>query len=229
MTKLRSDLKAQMSRRVLDEPSAVWTPIDFLDGGTRTSVDKALQRMVAAGYLRRLDRGLYYLPNRDPRTGKGKLPSVAAVLDAVSRRDQTRLLIDGAMAAFDLGFAFEPPVKVIVLIDARLRPIQLGDQEIVFRQVAPSKLHWAGRPAMRIVQTMYWLHEVNAGELSVSVSQRLSEILGDPWSGQALRRDLIAGLPTLPIWMQDGLRALLEQTDPAPTLDFSRPSRRQPR
>ena len=229
MYDMPSDLKARISRRVQEAPSAVWTPIDFLDSGTRTSVDKALQRMVSAGELSRLDRGLYYLPHPDHKIGTGALPTAAAVLDAVSRRDQTRLLVDSATAAYDLGFATEPPAKVVVLIDARLRPIQLGDQEIVFRQSAPSKLHWAGRPAMRIVQTMYWLHEADPGGLSPISSQKLRGILGDPWHGQALHRDLIAGLPTLPIWMQNELRNLLEQTDTSPTLDFSPPSKRQAR
>ncbi len=48
------------------------------------------------------------------------------------------------------------PARVIVLTDARLRPIRLGNQQIQFKTVAPSRLYWAGRPAMRVVQALYW-------------------------------------------------------------------------
>lgn len=80
---------------------------------------------------------------------------------------------------------------------------------------------------MRVVQTMYCLHEVDAGWLSPTYRRKLQGILGDPWRGQPLHRDLIAGLPTLPIWMQNELRDFLEQTGTSPTLDFSLPSKRE--
>ncbi|GAF98168.1 unnamed protein product, partial [marine sediment metagenome] len=40
----------------------VWTPSDFTDLGGRDAVDKALQRRLAQGVLRRIDRGLYDKP-----------------------------------------------------------------------------------------------------------------------------------------------------------------------
>jgi hypothetical protein len=39
------------------------------------------------------------------------------------------------------------PARVTILTDARLRPIQMGKQRIVFQTVAPKRLYWAGRPA----------------------------------------------------------------------------------
>jgi hypothetical protein len=36
----------------------VWVPSDFAALGTRDAIDKTLQRMVAAGELRRIDLGL---------------------------------------------------------------------------------------------------------------------------------------------------------------------------
>ena len=54
---------AAISARLADGPAErVWTPVDFLDLGSRVNVDKVLQRLVAAGTLRRIDRGLYDTP-----------------------------------------------------------------------------------------------------------------------------------------------------------------------
>ena len=56
-------LKTQIVQRISKvPPRAVWTPVDFLDFGTRDAVDKVLQRLVNAGDLRRIDRGLYDKP-----------------------------------------------------------------------------------------------------------------------------------------------------------------------
>lgn len=50
--------------------------------------------------------------------------------------------------------------QVIILTDTRLRSITIQNLTIKFKLTAPSKLYWAGRPAMRIVQALYWLKDV---------------------------------------------------------------------
>ena len=51
-------LPDRLRARVDDAPRQVWTPADFADIGGRAAVDKALQRMVTSGQLRRIQRGL---------------------------------------------------------------------------------------------------------------------------------------------------------------------------
>ena len=69
------------------------------------------------------------------------------------------MLIDGLTAANDLGLTTVVPSRVVVHTDARRRPIQLDALRIDFKLTAPSKLYWAGRPAMRIVQALHWLKD----------------------------------------------------------------------
>ncbi|MGH8697476.1 MAG: DUF6088 family protein, partial [Burkholderiales bacterium] len=202
------DLQSRILDRVMSTPGAVWTPIDFLDLGPRAAVDKALQRLTAAGDLRRVDRGLYDKPRVSNLTGKPNAPDARAVIDAVARRDQIRLVVDGLTAANDLGLTTAVPARVTALTDARLRPIRLGNQRITFKQAAPSRLYWAGRPAMRVVQALYWLQDVLMSDRD-RVLARLASILDDQKHGDAIRGDLRDGLHTLPIWMQSILRELL--------------------
>src|SRR4029077_9295037 len=93
------DLAVQIDSRVAAQPGKVWTPVDFLDLGPRAAVDKSLQRLRADGKLSRLDRGLYYRATTNRLTGKSTAPDVRAIVDAVARRDQTRIVIDGLTAA----------------------------------------------------------------------------------------------------------------------------------
>jgi hypothetical protein len=53
------DLRSRLLARIECKPDEVWTPGDFADLGARAAVDKTLQRLAAAGELRRIDRGLY--------------------------------------------------------------------------------------------------------------------------------------------------------------------------
>ena len=81
------------------------------------------------------------------------MPDYRAVIRAVTRRNQARFVIDGMTAANELGLTTSVPAHIKVLVDARLKPIRLGRQEIHFQYAAPSCLYWANRLAMRVVQS----------------------------------------------------------------------------
>lgn len=209
-----TDLRARLLARVVSRPDEVWTPGDFADLGPRTAVDKTLQRLADSGELRRIERGLYDHPRQNALTGRETVPDYRAVIRAVTRRDQVRAVIDGMTAANDLGLTTAVPARIEVLVDARLKPIRLGKQEIHFKLAAPSRLYWAGRPAMRIVQALHWMQDMLAQDSERQrIQAALRRLLTDPQHGQEIRDDLRAGLSALPIWMQEFLRGLFGSLD----------------
>ena len=209
-----TDLRSRLLARIASSPDEVWTPGDFADLGGRAVIDKTLQRLTTAGDLRRIDRGLYDRPRKNELTGRPTVPDYRSVIRAVARRDQVRVLVDGMTAANDLGLTTAVPARIEVLADARLRPIKLGNQEIHFKFAAPSRLYWADRPAMRVVQALYWMQDMLAQDSERQrIQTALQRLLADPRHGQAIRDDLRAGLSALPIWMQEFVRGLLASTD----------------
>ncbi|MES0100696.1 DUF6088 family protein [Mesorhizobium sp. M0019] len=218
MRETRSDLKALIQDRMATSPPrTVWTPADFLDLGNRDAVDKVLQRMVKAAELRRIDRGLYDRPTFNTLTQQKSPPDPRGVIDAVARRDQIRVLVDGMTAANDLGLTDAVPARIVVHADARLRPIHLGNLDITFRPTSASKLYWAGRPAMRVVQALHWIRDMlGDDDGDQKLLRRLRRLLNDPDQGDRLRADLAEGLPTLPAWMQVLLKPLLKDAAQAP-------------
>jgi hypothetical protein len=196
--------------RIARDSGSVWTPGDFADLGRRAAVDKTLQRLEAAGDIRRIDRGLYDRPTINSLTKKPAVPDYRAVIRAVARRDNARFVIDGMSAANDLGLTTAVPARIEVLVDSRLKPIKLGNQVVHFKTAAPSRLFWAGRPAMRVVQALHWLQDMLAApEDRVRVVDTLRRLFADPHHGSTIQDDLRAGLSALPIWMQEFLRPLL--------------------
>ncbi len=204
MSALKSHISALIEAA---EPGYVWVPSDFAQLGSRDAIDKALQRMVQAGALRRIDRGLYDRPKVNSLTKRPTTPDYRAVAEAIARRDHLRLLVDGMTAANDLGLTDAVPARVTLHTDTRRRAIQLDKLTIEFKQTAPSRLYWAGRPAMRIVQALHWLKDTLASERSL-ILNKLTKVLTDPVHGTAIRQDLLEGFNILPAWMQSVLREL---------------------
>ncbi len=204
MPNLKSNIMAQIDAA---GPGHVWVPTDFAQLGNRDAIDKTLQRMALAGKLRRIDRGLYDKPKLNSLTKRPFSPDYRAVVEAIARRDQLRLLVDGMTAANDLGLTNAVPARVIIHTDSRRRSIQLDNLSIEFKQTAPSRLYWAGRPAMRVVQALHWLKDSLASDHDRILS-RLSTVLTDPIYGAAIRQDLLDGFKVLPAWMQNLIREL---------------------
>jgi hypothetical protein len=208
-----------MDRITLGPDTKVWTPGDFLDLGKRDAVDKALQRLVGGNVLRRVDRGLYDKPKINSLTNRPTPPDYRSVIDAVGRRDQVRLLIDGMTAANDLGLTNAVPGQVIVHTDGRLKSIKIDNLTVHFKVTAASKLYWAGRPAMKIVQSLYWLKDVirtSSTEDQDIIQIKLSRVLQD-FQSKEIKDDLISGMNTVPDWMQKWLKNLLKQSPSDPT------------
>jgi hypothetical protein len=202
------DVKIRIYGRITaSPPGRIWGVGDFDDFAPPETVGKALQRLAAAGALRRIDRGLYDRPRINKLTGKPATADYRAIIEAVARRDKARVLVDGMTAANDLGLSDAVPGRVIVHSDARLKPIRLDNLTITFKPTSASKLYWAGRPAMRVVQALHWLKpKLESMDERQRIKRRITAFLSDPRSGPALRKDLSAGLSALPAWMQDFLR-----------------------
>ncbi len=210
-------MKEQILQRIAESgPGKVWTPKDFLDLANRDAVDKILQRLADSGNLRRIDRGLYDSPRKNLITREITSPDYRRIIEAIGRRDQIRILIDGLTAANDLGLSNAVPGRVIVYTDGRLKPIRLGNLIIQFKLTSPSKLFWAGRPAMRIIQALHWLREsikTGAEIEQEPIKIRLTSILRDFPESALSCEDLKAGLHTLPSWMQKWVRDLLSKIE----------------
>lgn len=219
-----TDLGSRIATTIDNGPTGrVWVPADFASLGSRDAIDKALQRLVAAGRLRRVDRGLYDRPAINSLTGRPTVPDYREVLDALSRRNQLRMLVDGMTAANDLGLTDAVPARVTIHTDARRRTIRLDKLVIEFKLTAPSRLYWAGRPAMRVVQALHWLKDTltRDGDL---IRSRLAAILADGKRGPPIRDSLQQGFPALPAWMQDFLRTVpgFDPSPPVPAMKHSR-------
>lgn len=223
-----SSIPATIRERISapDQPR-VWTPEDFADLGPRTAVDQALHRLVASRSLRRIARGFYDIPQDNRLTGKPTFPNPRDVIDALARKGKVRIVVDGLTAANDLGLTNAVPARIGVLTDGRLRPITLGNLTLDFQAAAPSRLYWAGRPAMRFVQALHWLRDLLESD-DGSLHRRLVSILREPNHGQAIQDDLRSGLSALPEWMRIIVRDLLKQagTEAPPPTQNRKPVRR---
>lgn len=182
-------------------PDTVFHAGQFLDVDTRTAVDKALSRLVASGFLRRLARGLYYQPKTHPVLGD-ILPPVEAVAKALADRDHVKLQPFGGYAANLLRLSEQVPARVVFLTDGKSRKIHYGNQTIELRQASPRMMAAAGRMTGLVVAALRYVGKAN---ITPDRVVHLCKLLSSED-----RRQLLEDITLAPAWMHAHFRAIAE-------------------
>lgn len=197
---VETSIDATLARRVRrSKPGTVFTPALFATLGSRAAIDKALQRQVARGELRRLSRGLYDKPREDPLLGT-LWPTVDAVVAALSGKDRLRLQPTGAYAANLLGLSEQVPARVEFLTDGTSRTVKAGPMQIVLKRTTPRQMAAAGRTSGLVIQALRSL-----GPDRVT-PQRLKKLRHAVPAKE--RRALLDDLTLAPGWLQPTLKSL---------------------
>jgi len=150
-------ITSKIKQRIIGKGrGAIFAPLDFLDIGSRASVDQALSRLADQGVIRRLTRGLYDYPKKSPRFGYLS-PSAGDIAKAVARKDNQVLQPSPAMAANQLGLSTQVPSKPTYMTDGPTRTKTVGRQVIQFRNASSKTLVGAGQKTGAVFQALRYV------------------------------------------------------------------------
>lgn len=182
----------------------VYTPKDFLDLGSRASVDQALSRLSKAGTLRRVGRGLYDWPRHSAVLDQPAPASVDAVVDAVKRRANVQVVPGNLAAANALGLTHAVPTKPDYVSSRPLGDLKIGGRTLTFHPAGSVLAPWLDTPAAPVVQALLWLHDRGADRILDAVSVLRKSVSADA------KRSLHKGINKLPGWAIPVARGIVE-------------------
>jgi len=177
----------------------VFTPMQFLDLGSRMAVDQTLGRLTKSGTIRRLTRGLYDYPAKHADFGDLP-PNYDRVAQALVGRDNLKIQPSGAYAANLLGLTEQVPAKIVFFTDGPNRKVQIGKQTIVLKRTTPRNMATAGRISGLVIQALRYLKQGNIDSTVVAkLKRRLSD--GD-------KNTLMNDIRYAPSWIGDIFRKI---------------------
>lgn len=173
-----------------------FTPKDFLDLGTRASVDMALTRLTHAGHIRRIGRGLYDYPKLHDRLG-ALTPDADTIVQAVATQSGKKVIVSGAQSANRLGISTQVPAKPSYATSGATRVKKVAGRTIALKRSRAPILDDGPDNANAVLQML-----ANVGKAGVDddLIRRLAARLSD--------RDLKAlkkAQPRMPGWMSDAV------------------------
>jgi len=200
-----NSIDTRITSRVKRSPrGTVFTPGTFAGLGSRGAIDKALQRLVADGVLRRLSRGLYDKPRKDEVLGT-LWPSLDAVVRAVVGKDRIRVLPAGVYAANRLGLSEQVPAKVVLMTDGATRSVKAGPMRVSLRRTSPRVMASADRLSGLVIQAF---KSMGRDHITPQHIARLRATIP-----QTERTTLLKDLNLAPVWMKPLLSELARDGD----------------
>ena len=173
-----------------------FTPKDFLDLGTRASVDMALTRLLQAGHIRRIGRGLYDYPKLHNKLG-ALTPDADTIVQAVATQSGNKVVVSGAQSANQLGISTQVPAKPSYATSGPTRVKKVAGRTIALKRSRAPILNDGSNNANAVLQM---LAHVGKARIDDDLIRRLAARLDD--------RDLKAlkkAQSLMPGWMSDAV------------------------
>lgn len=197
-TSVEQRIRAKLRQAPNAEGLTLVGATDFTDVGSRRAIDLALHRLTEQGAVKRLARGLYYVPRVHPILGEMR-PTPDAIVTALVAKHHLRAQPSGAYAANLLGLSDQVPMRVVYLTDGPSRRILIGPQEVVLKRTTPKNMASAGRISGLVIQALRYLGKQHVGRSVVAkLRKRLepkerAQLLEDAelapaWIGEVMRQ-----------------------------------------
>ena len=197
---MKSTLKQVESRVFGKKRGWVFTPVNFSDLGSGSSVSKALKVLADRGTIRRLARGLYHYPRIDETLGELS-PGIEQIARAIAGKTNNGIQPSGAYAANLLGLTNQVPNKVVFFTDGKSRTVQVGRQTIQLK--SRSLKTFALKPTTALVyQALKYLGPEN---IDCDVIAKLKRNLS-----KDQRHQLFEDIRLVPEWVRKLIRQILE-------------------
>lgn len=194
MKSITNQIISRIKRR---KPGWVFTPRDFLDVGSRATVDQVLSRLVKQGMVRRLDRGIYHYPKQSKLLG-ALSPTPDNIARALAPSD--KIFPSGAMAANLMRLSTQVPIKLAYCTNATDRTRRVAGQTIQLKRARVAWLDNITDPANLTLQALSYLGRKSVDDQIIS---RCAHMLTD--------KDLDAlhqAMGRIPSWIADAIHKI---------------------
>jgi hypothetical protein len=204
-------------QRIEETPAGTpFTSAELLEFGTRASIDQTLSRLVRAGVIERIARGVFVKAEVNRFVGK-VMPEPAKVAAAVAKASGSVVQIHGAEAARRFGLSTQTPLQPVFSTSGPSRVVKVGAMEIRLNHVGSRKLALVGRPSGEALAALWYL---GRNGVTPSVVQAIRSKLSTS-EFEALRTS------RKPSWMSDAFFAAERHRSATPRVPTPSPPARR--
>lgn len=127
-----------------------------------------LNRLVKAGELKRVARGVFTKPKQVSKIGE-ILPSASEVAATLAKSTGETIAIHGAEAARQLQLTTQVPMRLIFYTSGNTRTLKIANRTIQLKHVNPSRLVAPGTTPGLVFSALYYLGRENVTTKTIEI------------------------------------------------------------
>lgn len=162
--------------------------------GTTENIRQILSRLVKAGKLKRLARGIFAKPKHVNKVGE-ILPSASEVAQTLAQSTGETIAIHGAEAARQLQLTTQIPMQLVFYTSGNTRALKIANRTVKLKHVNPSRLIAPGTVPGLVISALGYLGREN-------VTVETIEIIKGHITAKEFK-ETIELMERMPSWMSD--------------------------
>src|SRR3990167_5340044 len=158
------------------------------------NIRQILNRLVKAGELKRVARGIFLKPKYLPHIGE-QLPSVLEIAKTLTQSTGETIAVHGAEAARQLQLTTQVPMRLVFYTNGNTRTLKIAHRTIKLKHVNPSRLIAPGTVASLVISALGYLgRSAVTTETIFAIKQQISN---------KEFKETVALTAKMPAWMAD--------------------------
>jgi Family of unknown function (DUF6088) len=135
------------------------------------NIRQIVNRLVKAGKLKRVARGVFAKPKRVSKVGE-VLPSASEVAETLAKSTGETITIHGAEAARQLQLTTQVPMRLIFYTSGNTRTLKMTNRTVKLKHVNPSRLVAPGTTPGLVVSALWYLGRENVTTETIEMIKR---------------------------------------------------------
>jgi hypothetical protein len=160
-------------------------PTDFRGAGTDVAINQAFSRLTKKGIIKRLSKGIYYIPKTDAILGELR-PSADDVIKMIAEKEKIKIKPTGTNALHQLGLTTQVPTRRVYITNGHDRQFTLGKLQIKFKATTSKRLSRKGKISSLVILA---LEEIGTVNIDLETETKLQQLLSKE-NPQTLKNDL---------------------------------------
>jgi hypothetical protein len=128
--------------------------------GTTENIRQILSRLIKAGVLKRVARGVFVKPEHINKVGE-VLPSASQIAQALAQSTGEIIAIHGAEAARQLQLTTQVPMQLVFYTSGNTRTLKFANRMVRLKHVNPSRLIASGTVPGLVISALGYLGRGN--------------------------------------------------------------------
>ena len=200
-----SSVSEKVRKAIRASKAPVFTTSDIMNstpGATRDLVDHVLSRMVRAGELQRISRGLFSRPKIHHELGP-LAPHSEDIAAAVERSIGMQVVPSGALALNVLHLSKQVPAKLEFKTAGPTRTISVGKRQIQLKHAPARRFRSHARIVPLVIEALSALGRERVTEDTIRILRSVMN--------ETDRTTLSGHIGDAPVWMQRHLRQIVAE------------------